>query len=138
MLRFYLPKRERLTKKVSCNIKDEIIGVRMLAISRLYSFLDHKNGVNLHFLEGQKLIHDLVLLHPMQGNGFAYFRDTLLGIMPIVFFLKPGENLGIYIDSCLPYLFIMGRRKSRKNHFEIFYLYINWIFIYVNRIDLHL
>ncbi len=103
MLRFYLSKRERLTKKVSCNIKDEIIGVRMLAISRLYSFLDHKNGVNLHFLEGQKLIHDLVLLHPMQGNGFAYFRDTLLGIMPIVFFLKPGENLGIYIDSEEPY-----------------------------------
>ena len=75
----------------------------MLAVSRLYSFLDHKNGVNLHFLEGQKLIHDLVLLHPMQGNGFAYFRDTFLGLMPIVFFLKPGESLGIYIDSEDPY-----------------------------------
>ena len=75
----------------------------MLALSRLYSFLDHKNGVNLHFLEGQKLIHDLVLLHPKQGTGFAYFRDTLLGIMPIIFFLKPSESLGIYIDSEDPY-----------------------------------
>lgn len=75
----------------------------MLANSRLYSFLDHKNGVNLHFLEGQKLIHDLVLLHPMPGQGFAYFRDTLLGLMPIIFFLKPGESLGIYIDSDEPY-----------------------------------
>jgi len=75
----------------------------MLANSRLYSFLDHKNGVNLHFLEGQKFIHDLVLLHPMAGNGFAYFRDTLLGLMPIIFFLKPAESLGMYIDSEEPY-----------------------------------
>ncbi len=75
----------------------------MLSSSRLYSFLDHKNGFNIHFLEGQKLIHDLVLLHPMQGSGFAYFRDTFLGILPIVFFLKPGESLGVYIDSNDPY-----------------------------------
>jgi molecular chaperone Hsp33 len=75
----------------------------MLAPSRLYSFLDHKNGFNINFLEGQRLIHDLVLLHPMNGSGFAYFRDTILGILPIIFFLKPGESLGIYIDSEDPY-----------------------------------
>lgn len=75
----------------------------MLSTSRLYSFLDHKNGFNIHFMEGQKLIHDLVLLHPMQGSGFAYFRDTFLGLLPIIFFLKPGESLGIYIDSEDPY-----------------------------------
>jgi len=75
----------------------------MLSTSRLYSFLDHLNGFNIHFLEGQKLIHDLVLTHPLQGSGFAYFRETLLGIMPIIFFLKPGESLGIYIDSEDPY-----------------------------------
>jgi molecular chaperone Hsp33 len=57
----------------------------------------------VHFLEGQKLIHDLVLLHPMQGSGFAYFRDTFLGLLPIVFFLKPGESLGIYLDCEDPY-----------------------------------
>lgn len=75
----------------------------MLATSRLYSFLDHKNGFNIHFLEGQKLIHDLVLLHPMQASGFSYFRDTFLGLLPIIFFLKPGESLGLYIDSENPY-----------------------------------
>lgn len=75
----------------------------MLATSRLYSFLDHQNGFNIHFLEGQKLIHDLVLMHPLQGSGFAYFRDTVLGILPIIFFLKPGESLGVYIDSEDPY-----------------------------------
>ncbi len=75
----------------------------MLTTSRLYSFLDHLNGFNIHFLEGQKLIHDLALTHPLKGAGFAYFRDTLLGIMPIIFYLKPGESLGIYIDSEDPY-----------------------------------
>lgn len=75
----------------------------MLNSSRLYSFLDHQNGFNIHFLEGQKIIHDLVLLHPMQGSGFAYFRDMFLGLMPIIFFLKPGESLGLYIDSEDPY-----------------------------------
>ena len=75
----------------------------MLATSRLYSFLDHKNGFNINFFEGQKIIHDLVLLHPMQPSGFAYFRDTFLGLLPIIFFLKPGESLGLYIDSEEPY-----------------------------------
>jgi molecular chaperone Hsp33 len=75
----------------------------MPATSRLYSFLDHKNGFNVHFLEGQKLIQDLALLHPMKGSGFAYFRDTFLGLMPIIFFLKPSESLGIYLDSENPY-----------------------------------
>jgi len=92
-----------INKKGEVYYKLRNLGVPMLANSRLYSFLDHKNGVNLHFLEGQKLIHDLVLLHPMSGNGFAYFRDTLLGLMPIIFFLKPGESLGMYIDSNEPY-----------------------------------
>jgi molecular chaperone Hsp33 len=78
-------------------------GGPMLATSRLYSFLDHKNGFNIHFLEGQKLIQDLALLHSMPGSGFAYFRDTFLGLLPIVFFLKPGESLGLYIDSEEPY-----------------------------------
>lgn len=76
----------------------------MLVNSRLYSFLDHKNGFNIHFLEGQKLIHDLVLLHPLKGSGFSYFRDMVLGLMPIIHFLKPLESLGIYIDSEEPYL----------------------------------
>jgi molecular chaperone Hsp33 len=75
----------------------------MLTTSRLYSFLDHKNGFNIHFFEGQKLIQDLALLHPLKGSGFAYFRDTILGILPIIFFLKPGESLGVYIDSNDPY-----------------------------------
>lgn len=75
----------------------------MLATSRLYSFLDPKNGFNVNFLDGQKIIHDLALMHNMQGSGFAYFRDMVLGLLPIIYFLKPGETLGIYIDSENPY-----------------------------------
>ncbi|MFY7994437.1 MAG: Hsp33 family molecular chaperone HslO [Bacteriovoracaceae bacterium] len=84
----------------------------MLEVSRLYSFLDHKNGFNIHFLEGQKFIHDLALIHQVQGSGFAYFRDIILGVMPAIFFLKPGDNLGIYIDSEEPYF----RLKIETNY----------------------
>lgn len=75
----------------------------MLKPSRLYSFLDSKNGIALHFLDGQKLIHDLALIHPLAGPGFAFFRDMVLSFMPLISFLKAGENLGIYVDSEEPY-----------------------------------
>jgi molecular chaperone Hsp33 len=39
----------------------------------------------------------------MQSSGFAYFRDTFLGLLPIIFFLKPQESIGIYVDSENPY-----------------------------------
>jgi len=84
----------------------------MLETSRLYSFLDHKNGFNVHFLEGQKLIQDLAVIHQLQGSGFAYFREIILGAMPAIFFLKPGENIGIYIDSEDPYF----RLKIETSH----------------------
>lgn len=75
----------------------------MLKTSRLYSFLDMKNGFALHFLDGQKLIHDLALIHNLAGQGFAYFRDMVLSGLPMISFLKPGESLGLYIDSEEPY-----------------------------------
>jgi len=71
-----------------------------------------KNGFALHFLDGQKLIHDLALIHPLQGQGFAYFRDAILGAMPMISFLKHGESLGIYVDSENPYF----RLKIETNY----------------------
>jgi len=84
----------------------------MIQPSRLYSFLDSKQGFAVHFLDGQALIHDLALIHNLSGTAFAYFRDTILGFMPMISFLKPGENLGIYIDSENPYF----RLKIETNH----------------------
>jgi molecular chaperone Hsp33 len=75
----------------------------MLLESRLYSFIDQKNGFILHFLEGQKLIHDLAIIHTNRGAGFHYFRDAILSIQLMISYLKPGEGLGVYIDSDEPY-----------------------------------
>jgi molecular chaperone Hsp33 len=75
----------------------------MLQESRLYSFIDQKDGFTLHFLEGQKLIHDLAIIHENKAAGFHYFRDAILSIQLMISFLKPGEGLGVYIDSEEPY-----------------------------------
>jgi molecular chaperone Hsp33 len=75
----------------------------MLPESRLYSFIDQKEGFTLHFLEGQKLINDLAIIHHLIGGGFQYFRDAVLSFQPMISFLKPGEGLGIYIDSEEPF-----------------------------------
>ena len=75
----------------------------MLPESRLYSFIDQKDGFTLHFLEGQKLIQDLAIIHTNRGGGFHYFRDAILSIQLMISYLKPGEGLGIYIDSEEPY-----------------------------------
>jgi molecular chaperone Hsp33 len=76
----------------------------MLPESRLYSFIDQNKGFTLHFLEGQKLIHDVALIHGIHGAGFHFFRDTLLSTQMLLAFLKPGEGLGIYLDIDDPLL----------------------------------
>jgi molecular chaperone Hsp33 len=75
----------------------------MLSESRLYSFIDQSAGFTLHFLEGQKLIQDLAVIHSNTGGGFQYFRDAVLSIQLMISYLKPGEGLGVYIDSEEPY-----------------------------------
>ena len=71
--------------------------------SRLYTFVDRRREFALYFLEGQRLIHDLALIHPVRGAGFAYFRDAVLSVQPMIALLKPGEQLGFYIDSDEPF-----------------------------------
>lgn len=75
----------------------------MLNDSKLYSFLDNQNSFTIHFFEGQKLIHDLALLHNLTGTGFSYYRDLLLCIAPLISYLKKGESFGFYLDSEDPY-----------------------------------
>lgn len=71
--------------------------------SRMYSFLDSQNGFSINFLEGQKLIHDLVITHNIQSGALSYYRDTVLTFQQMLNFLKSGETLGLYIDSEQPY-----------------------------------
>jgi len=56
----------------------------------------------LYFLEGQKLIQELALVHPIRGHGFAYFRETVLSVQPMIALLKGGEQIGFYLDSDKP------------------------------------
>jgi molecular chaperone Hsp33 len=68
--------------------------------SRLYTFIDEPREYALYFLEGQRLIHDLALVHPIEGAGFAYFRETVLSVQPMIALLKEvGEQIGFYLDS---------------------------------------
>ena len=84
----------------------------MLPDSRLFSFIDSENNFVVHFLEGQKLIHDLAMIHEVKGSGFAYFRDAVLTSQNLVTLLKPGEGLGLFVDSSNPYF----RLKIEMNH----------------------
>lgn len=75
----------------------------MLNESRLYNFLSKDKQMSLQFLEGQKLIHDLALIHGVKTKGFAFFRDTVLSIQPMMYLLKKGDTFGVYVDSEEPY-----------------------------------
>lgn len=84
-----------------------------LAESRLYTFIDDPSReFAIYFLEGQKLIRDVALLHGVQRHGFAYFRDAVLSIQPMIALLKAGEQLGFYIDSDEPWF----RLKIEASH----------------------
>jgi molecular chaperone Hsp33 len=74
----------------------------MLPESRLFTFIDEMREYALYFLEGQKLIQQLALVHPIQGQGFAYFRETVLSVQPMIALLKGGEQIGFYLDSDKP------------------------------------
>lgn len=80
--------------------------------SRLYTFVDEAREYALYFLEGQRLIRDLALLHSFRGGGFDYFRQTVLSIQPMIALMKHGEQLGFYIDSNDP----SYRLKIETNH----------------------
>ena len=74
--------------------------------------MDEPREYALYFLEGQRLIHDLALIHPIEGPGFAYFREAVLSLEPLIALIKQGEQIGFYIDSESPWF----RLKIETNH----------------------
>jgi molecular chaperone Hsp33 len=74
-----------------------------MAPSRLYTLVDGPCEFAGYFLEGQTLIQDLALVHNLRGAGFAYFRDVVLSIQPLIALLKHGEQLGFYVDASEPH-----------------------------------
>lgn len=79
-------------------------GPDMLNESRLYSFIDQQLGFSIHFLEGQRLVHDLALIHNLKGAAFLSLRNTILSAQHLMTLLKPGESFGFYIDSDEPFI----------------------------------
>ena len=75
----------------------------MLTESRLFNFIDSTNGYTLSFFDGQKVIHDLAIIHNVKNRGFNFFRNCILSALPLINFLKPSENMGLFIDSDNPY-----------------------------------
>lgn len=71
--------------------------------SRLYSFLDNKKAFGIHFLDGTKLLSDLQTIHNIGPHASNYYKETILTAQHMITFLKPGESLGVYIDSEDPY-----------------------------------
>lgn len=89
----------------------------MLEESKLLSFIDEDQQFTLHFVEGQKIIHDLAIIHDLKGKGFAYFRDSVLSSIPFITLLKLRETLGLYIDSKDPY-FLLKVEMSESGFFR--------------------
>ena len=71
--------------------------------SQLYTFIDNDKKFALYFLEGQKLIHDLILTQNLKQREFDYFRSSILSIQLMLGLLKTGELFCVYIDSEAPY-----------------------------------
>jgi molecular chaperone Hsp33 len=71
--------------------------------SQLYTFIDSDKKFALYFLEGQKLIHDLVLTQNLKQKEFDYFRSSILSVQLMLGLLKTGELFCVYIDSEIPY-----------------------------------
>lgn len=84
----------------------------MLPESRLFNFIDSEQAFTLSFLEGQKLIHDLAVIHDLKNKGFHFFRNCILSSVPLINFLKPQENMGFFVDSDNPYF----RLKVEMNY----------------------
>jgi len=75
----------------------------MLPESKVISFLDEKYGFSVRFLEGQRLIQDLALIHDVKKEGFSFFRELVLTSMHLINYLKRDEGFGLFIDSEEPY-----------------------------------
>lgn len=75
----------------------------MKNISRQYSFICNKNGFTISVIEGASLMDDISQIHNIGPHALEYYRKTVLSSLQMVNFLKPGENLGFYVDSEEPF-----------------------------------
>lgn len=72
-------------------------------ISRQYHFICNKHGFSISLIEGDNMMEQVNEIHNIGPHAVEYYKKTILSSMQMVNFLKPGENLGFYIDSEEPY-----------------------------------
>ncbi len=72
-------------------------------VSRQYSFICNQNGFTISVIEGEALMNAINKIHNIGPHALDYYRKTVLSSMQMVNFLKPGENLGFYVDSEEPF-----------------------------------
>mgnify|MGYP003685661653 CR=1 FL=1 len=68
-----------------------------------FGFINNQHGFTISFIEGHELIKQISNIHNIGPNALEFYRKTVLGSTQLINFLKPGENLGFYIDSEEPY-----------------------------------
>lgn len=83
--------------------------------SKTFNFLNEDKSYSIHLFDGQKLIQELAIIHKISGEGFHYFRDSILSIIHLSHFLKAGEGLGFFIDSEIPYFRLKVELNSSGN-----------------------
>jgi molecular chaperone Hsp33 len=71
--------------------------------SRQYSFINNQCGFTLSLIEGKSLIADISKIHNIGELATDFYKKSVLSTEQLINFLKPGENLGFYIDSEEPY-----------------------------------
>lgn len=77
--------------------------VNCMAKSRQYSFINNQRGFTLSLIEGNELIDNINTIHNIGENAQGFYKKFVLSTQQLINFLKPGENLGFYIDSEDPY-----------------------------------
>jgi molecular chaperone Hsp33 len=71
--------------------------------SRQYSFISNSHGFTISVIEGESLMSEISKIHNIGPYALDYYTKTVLSSIQMLNFLKPGENLGFYIDSEEPY-----------------------------------
>ena len=71
--------------------------------SKLFHFLDKTNNYSWQYFYGPPILTQLEAIHELNKPALNFYRETILNLIHLNYFLKPQENLGNFIDSENPY-----------------------------------
>jgi molecular chaperone Hsp33 len=80
--------------------------------SQLLTFIDLEHHFSLQLFNGQKILTELSIIHPLGPSGLSFFRKSILSFAPLISLTKQGETIGIYVDSDDPYFLFKFEANS--------------------------